>query len=151
CERGSWDRTQWAFLQSQGGSEAVERAIEEVAKIGDPGRLIGVFIHALGEIDRAVDLFAKHETTEPRVHWADTRVAEHLKTKDPALAAEILFRAADRSVLWGAKHGYRQTLGILDQARTTLAGADLGHIWTDSLERFARIHRQRRSLIASIR
>jgi hypothetical protein len=151
CERGSWDPTQWAFLRNQGGTEAVERALEKVAEIGDPGRLLGVFIHALDDIDRAVDLFAKHEATEPRVHWADIRVAQHLKVRDPERAAGILFRAAERSVLWGPKHGYHRALDILEQARIALVGADLGRVWTDSLERFARSHRQRRSLIVSLR
>ena len=151
CERGSWDPSQWAFLREQTGAEGIEQAVEKVAEIGDPGRLLGVFIHALGDIDRAVDLYAKHEATELRVHWAAIRVAQHLKTKDPERAAGILFRAAESSVPWSARVGYRPTLDMLDQARMALVGADLGRIWTDSLERFARIHRQRRTLVAALK
>ena len=150
CEKGSSDPTQWAFLRKHAGAEGVERAIEKVTEIGDPVRLLGVFIHALDDMDRAVELHAKHEAMEPSVRWADIRVAQHLKTTDPERAAGILFRAAERSILLDAKRGYRRTLDILDQARIALVNADLGRIWTDSLERFVHTHRRRRNLIVSL-
>ena len=81
CERGSWDATQWDFLRVQLGEKAIEDAITKLRQSGDVKNLMGVYVHALRDMESAVRLFAQYAALVPDIHWAEALIADYAQSK----------------------------------------------------------------------
>ena len=147
CESGSWDAEQWEFLRAQSGAEGLERALDTLAKAGKWSALLGVFVHALHDLERATKLYLEHEGTCPALHWADDLVARHLATRDATRAAAILFQVAERQLVRGKKNSYAASVATLKEAKAVLLGADQAAAWKAGLDRFAAANRRRAVLM----
>ena len=150
CESGSWSKSQWEFLEMHGGAEAVEGALKVIEARSDWAKLIGVLVHALGDMERAAKLFAAHEANNPEIHWAAGRIAQYLAHRDPERAAKLFFRSVEGPVGVGGDSRYRTSVLTLKEARTTLVEADLAHVWKRQLADFRAVHRRRKSLMAML-
>jgi hypothetical protein len=148
CRAGSWDKHQWDFLRAHGGEALVEQALAAIEATRDWGKLIGVFVHALGDMDRAARLFSDHEATSPDVHWAIGPIARHLASKDPERSATLLFQSVEARVVRGGNSNYRRSVSTLKEARSVLLNAHLESVWKKLLDIFRAAHSRRKFLIA---
>jgi hypothetical protein len=150
CEQGSWNKEQWAFVERQSGPEAVERALSTLEASGAREKLLGVLIHALGDMQRATDLYSAHIATTPSLGWATTRIAEFLAHTKPERAAQLFANEADQQAQSGKKSSYREAVVALRAARDTLIRVDLDPLWKSLLTQFREVHGRRKQLIAEL-
>lgn len=150
CEKGSWNAKQWAFVASQLGAEAVERALATLEASGAYDKLLGVFVHALGDMQRATDVYTTHVVTMPSLAWARVRVAEFLAATAPARAAQLFIDEAEYLAKFGKKSDYKRGVATLVSAKATLVRADLYSLWKGMLARFVSAHGRRKQLMAEL-
>lgn len=79
CMNGSWDSDHWNYLRMQLGPGAVEDAINKLHESGDLNKLLGVYIHALNDMERAYQLFSEHSASVLELRWAEARIADFAK------------------------------------------------------------------------
>jgi hypothetical protein len=145
CNEGSWIQAQWAFLRERAGDGAVEEALAQIAARQDWNKLLGVYIHALKDLDRAARIFREHDGDE--VAWATEIVARHLAATDPEYAAAKLVQAAERFLVLKKPAVYRASVRHLREAREILARADLGQQWVQSIAGFRKRNDRSKKLL----
>jgi hypothetical protein len=146
CAKGSWERSQWEFVRTECGPGEVDALLQQASASADLGLIMGVFVHALEDLDRASELFRRYEAENADVHWAAERIAEHIARTDPAEAAGILFRCADRAARTG-KSWYRRAAAAVARSREIL-GSEHADLWHSHLARFTAKHGRRKALLA---
>jgi hypothetical protein len=69
------------FLRVQLGEKAVEDAIAKLQQSGNVNKLLGVYVHALRDMESADRLFAQHAALVPDMRWVEPLIADYAQSK----------------------------------------------------------------------
>lgn len=150
CSEGSRDAFHWMHLANT-GPHAVDHALEGLARRRAWSELLGVFMHALHDKDRALQVFLTHRSECPDLNSARAAMAMHLSETNPALAADLLFEQAEACIQGTEKSRYRETASYLANARDILASGGSQARWADLMDDFQRRHGHDRMFVAALR